>query len=72
VYDEGDIKVAVNLLNEKESEVFVDNNIEGNEKRFIVKSGEKSFNFSLVIPIMILTSILLLVELFYIKMRGDV
>jgi hypothetical protein len=72
VYDEGDIKVAVNLLNEKESEVFVDNNIEENEKRFIVKSGEKSFNFSLVIPIMILTSILLLVELFYIKMRGDV
>tara|TARA_Y100000310_G_scaffold151938_1_gene151529 strand:+ start:7578 stop:9368 length:1791 start_codon:yes stop_codon:yes gene_type:complete len=71
VYDEGDIKVAMNLLNEKESKVFIESDIEESEKRFIVKSGEKSFNFSLVVPMMILTSILLLAELFYIKMRGD-
>ncbi|MAG07995.1 hypothetical protein CMO89_00835 [Candidatus Woesearchaeota archaeon] len=71
IYDAGDKKVAVNLLNEKESDVSIENSIKKGEKAFVLRSGEKSFNLSLVVPLLILTSLLLLVEIFYIKRRGD-
>ena len=71
-YDVGDIKVALNLLNEKESDVSADTKVEENEKKFIVKSGEKSFNFSLIVPLIALTSVLLLIEILYIKTRGEI
>jgi len=72
VYELEDKKIAVNLINEGES------NIAGEEKELKLSKEslglgkiEEKRNFNFEIPLLVLVFLIVIFELFYIKIRGD-
>jgi len=71
IYEKGGKQVAVNLLNEKESGINRDSKEFEDEVRFIEKSTMRKSNFKFVIPLILSAILLMLLELVYIKKRGE-
>lgn len=71
IYEFNDKKYAVNLLNEKESDVSSDVGFEKENSKFLVKSDKKEMEMYLSIFLLVVVSLLLLFEIFYLKRRGD-
>ena len=71
IYEFNSRKYSANLLNEKESDVSsgIDFNKESSE--FIVKKDKKEINMYLSVFLLMAVSILLALEVFYLKGRGD-
>ncbi|MFH1642228.1 MAG: BatA and WFA domain-containing protein [Nanoarchaeota archaeon] len=71
IYEFNSKKVAVNLLNEKESDVNKKSDIVIEDSSFEESTEQKKKKIELEIYLLILIILLLLTELFYIKGRGD-
>ena len=72
IYEIGTKKYAVNLLDEKESDVSLPSKVESRRAREqILERESKEHDFSLELPILLLAFLLMLGEFFYIKRRGD-
>jgi|TARA_B100001971_G_C18263112_1_gene589025 hypothetical protein len=71
IYEFDNKKIAVNLLDEKESDVSKDKEFEEETRMFNVKSEDRKQKFNFDVPLMILASLILMAELIYIKGRGD-
>ena len=73
IYEFSGKKIAVNLLDEAESQVTQESVLEGeSESAAVLKERSVKKNFSLSIFILLLVFLLLLFEVFYIKRRGDI
>ena len=73
IYEFDDRKVAVNLLDEKESDVAPVLSLEKEEKKEVVLEKErKEHNFGIASLLLLIVFILLCIETFYIKVRGDI
>ena len=73
VYEFDNKKFAVNLVDEKESDVSIASNIdatEAREKLFERESKEQDFNLEL--PILAIVFLFMMLEFTYIKIRGDI
>ncbi len=73
IYEFDNKKYAVNLLEEKESDVGLPSKIESQKERqslFTRESREHDFNLELLILVFVF--LLMLAEFFYIKRRGDI
>lgn len=70
-YTEMSKSIAVNLLNEQESDVSKTTLISEKEKEMSFTSEKTEARFSFVVPITILASLLIFIELYLIKKRGD-
>jgi len=73
IYEFDNKKVAVNLLDEKESNVAVPAKIEKQEqRRQLLERESKEHDFNLELLILILVLLFMMTEFFYIKRRGDI
>lgn len=74
IYEFSGRKIAVNLLNEKESAVSGDTKLTSiSEKEALLsESGQKQHDFSLVFLLSVIGLILVFGELMFVKFRGDV
>ncbi len=74
IYEFSGRKIAVNLLNEKESAISGDTRLTSISEReaLLSESGQKQHDFSLVFLLSILGLILVFGELMFVKLRGDV
>lgn len=73
VYEVGGRKFAVNLLSEKESDAGLPSKIEQREERErLLERESKERDFNLELPILLLVFLFMLIEFFYIKVRGDI
>ena len=73
IYEFDGKKFAVNLLDEKESDVGLPSKIEKQKERQSLFSREsKERDFNLEFPILLLVLMFMLAEFFYIKRRGDI
>ena len=71
-YEEGIKTVAYNFLDEAESDVSMDSDLFSKEQSdFIEKDVQEEIEFDFTMPVLILASLVLLFEIFYIKLRGD-
>ncbi len=73
IYEFDNKKFAANLLNEKESDIGLPAKVEEKEERermFERESKKQDFNIEL--PILLLVFLFIMVEFFYIKIRGDI
>jgi len=70
-YEREGKKIAVNLLNEKESDINRDSESLEDEIKFIENSTKRLSDFKLAVPLMVFALILMLLELIYVKRRGD-
>ena len=73
IYEVNNKKLAVNLLDEKESDVNAISKISNQKERqklFQRESKERDFNLELAV--LILAFLFMMAEFFYIKVRGDV
>ncbi len=71
VYGFSNKKVAVNLVDEKESDIALPSKLEKQKHRETLLTREvKEHNFSLEIPILLLVFILMASELIYLKLKG--
>jgi hypothetical protein len=71
VYEINNKNVALNLLNEKESDINQFSEVIKKDLHFVPKSIKEKQNFNLAIPLIIFALILIAIELFIIKRRGD-
>jgi len=72
IYEFGNKKVAVNLINEQESDINRENiELEGNLKKFSAEKVKDVDDFELEVPLLIAALIILFIEFIYIKRRGD-
>lgn len=72
IYEFSKRKVAVNLLDEKESDVVKENvKLKQSNKQFLTKTEKKEKDMNLTVFLLIFAFLLLLTELVYIKGRGD-
>ena len=72
IYEFDDKKFAVNLLDEKESNIGLPTKVGSREEREkLLDRQSKEHDFNLELTILILVFVLLLTEFIYIKMRGD-
>ncbi len=72
IYEFNKKKVAVNLLDEKESDIVKENvKLKQSNKKFVIKTEKKEKDMPLTVFLLIFAFLLLLTELFYIKGRGD-
>jgi len=72
IYEIGSKKYAVNLLDEKESDVSLPSKVEARKAREkFIERESREHDFNLELPILLLVFILMLGEFFYIKRRGD-
>ncbi len=72
IYEFDDKKVAVNLANEKESEISRENIELKNElEKFSAEKVEDVDNIELEVPLLVAALIILFIEFIYIKRRGD-
>ena len=73
VYEFDNKKVAVNLLDEKESDISLPSKVEQKKEREkLLERESKEHDFNLELPILLLAFLLILIEFFYIKRRGDI
>ena len=72
LYEEGTKTVAYNFVDESESDVSKDPVLVSKEyANFVEKDVEEDIDFDLTIYILILATLVILFEVFYIKFRGD-
>ncbi len=72
IYEFDNKKFAVNLLDERESDIGLDAKIEKQEeRRKLLERESKEHDFNLETPILLVVFIFMLLEFFYIKRRGD-
>ena len=71
IYEKDDKQVAVNLLNEKESDINKESEELEDEIKFIESSTKRKTDFNLAIPLIIFAALLMLLELAYVKTRGE-
>ncbi len=72
VYEFDNKKVAVNLLDEKESDILLPSKIETQKEREELLEGQSSeHSFNLELLILLLVFVLVITEFIYIKIRGD-
>ena len=72
IYEFNNKKYAVNLLSEKESDVSLPSKVESqNERAKLLARESREHEFSLEVIILVLAFILMILEFFYIKRRGD-
>jgi len=71
-YKESSREIAVNLLNEKESDLSKTNSMTEQQDSMQFEQLKEEAKFSLETPLIILGAILILLELLYIKKRGDI
>ena len=73
IYEFDNKKIAVNLLDEKESDISLPSKIDQQEQRErLLERESREHDFNLELPILLLVFLLMLVEFFYIKRRGDI
>lgn len=72
VYELEDRKIAVNLLDDKESDVNADSALGAKSTEFELKPVKETRKFELEPMLIMIAGIILLLEIVYIKMRGDV
>jgi len=72
IYELEDKKIAVNLLNEKESDVNAETALGAKSTEFKLKPVKETRKFELEPILILIAGIILLFEVFYIKMRGDI
>jgi hypothetical protein len=71
-YEEGIKTVAYNFLDEQESDVGKESFLSSKDHTsFISKDVEEEFKFDFTMPLLMIVSILVLLELVYLKFRGD-
>tara|TARA_Y100000310_G_C20684635_1_gene818156 strand:+ start:1945 stop:3702 length:1758 start_codon:yes stop_codon:yes gene_type:complete len=71
-YEEGIKTVAYNFIDEMESDVGKDSFLSSKDHTsFASKDVEEEFKFDFTMPLLIVVSLLVLFELFYLKFRGD-
>jgi hypothetical protein len=64
--------VAYNFIDEMESDVGKDSFLSSKDHTsFASKDVEEEFQFDFTMPLLIVVSLLVLFELFYLKFRGD-
>jgi hypothetical protein len=72
IYEYDNKKYAVNLLNEKESDISASSRVENKEEREALLGRESSeHDFNLELLILLLVFLLMFTEFAYIKVRGD-
>ncbi len=71
VYEKEGKFIAVNLLNEKESDISKESEVSSEEKNFISKSEKQKIPLQLAIHMLVLSLVLMFIEIIYIKFRGD-
>ena len=72
-YEFDNKKFAVNLIDEKESDVGLPSKVEKQKEREkLLERGSKEHDFNLELAILILVFLFMLIEFFYIKRRGDI
>jgi hypothetical protein len=72
LYPEGDKDIAVNLLNEQESDVTKETEIIAEDKQVFSESlSSQDTDVNLEVYLLILVAIILVAELVYVKLRGD-
>ena len=72
IYEFDSKKFAVNLLDEKESDVNLPSKIQEQEEREkLLERESKEHDFNLEFTILVLVFLFMLTEFFYIKRRGD-
>ena len=73
VYEFDNKKIAVNLLDEKESDISLPSKVEKQKEREkLLQRESKEHDFNLELTILALVFLFMLTEFIYIKMRGDV
>ena len=73
IYEFDNKKFAVNLLDEKESDIGLPSKVEAQKQREkLLENESKEHNFNLELTILVLVFLFMLTELFYIKRRGDI
>lgn len=70
-YEKDGKQLAVNLLNEKESDINRDSEELESEIKFIEKSTRRKVDFNFAIPLILFSMLLMLIELIYVKARGE-
>ncbi len=72
IYEFDNKKFAVNLIDEKESDVNLPSKVEKlKERERLLESEAKERDFNLELPILVFVFLFMLTEFFYIKRRGD-
>ncbi|MBI2546359.1 BatA domain-containing protein [Candidatus Woesearchaeota archaeon] len=71
IYEVQNRNVALNLLDEKESAVSADDKLGEADDRFVLEKGEAATNVTITNYIIAAGMLLLLLELLYVKRRGD-
>lgn len=73
IYEFDGKKFAVNLLDEKESDISLPSKVETQkERQQLLERESKEHDFNLELPILALVFLFMLTEFFYIKRRGDI
>lgn len=72
LYELEDRTIAVNLLNDQESDITRISEIGQSSKDYTLKEVKEKRDLNFEIPLIICALIMLFIELFYIKIRGDV
>ncbi|MBW2999247.1 VWA domain-containing protein [Candidatus Woesearchaeota archaeon] len=72
IYELENKNIAVNLKNEKESNINIEKEIGQKAEKYTLKPVEEEVDFSFEIPLLVFACIVLFFELFYIKVRGDI
>jgi len=72
IYEFNDKKIAVNMLDEDESNIVEENELEKHQKgKLLEKSEKKDYKLFLEIFLLITAFVVLAFEFYYIKTRGD-
>src|SRR3989338_2389025 len=71
IYDIGGKRIALNLLNEKESTITSETDIFSRHEDFQVRSTISRQNYELAVPLLLAALAFLFLEIIYIKWRGD-
>ena len=73
IYEFDNKKIAVNLLDEKESDVGLPSKVESQqERKRLLERESREQDFNLEFVILLLVFLFMLIEFLYIKRRGDV
>ncbi|MBI2130041.1 BatA domain-containing protein [Candidatus Woesearchaeota archaeon] len=72
LYKVGGKTIAVNLLNERESNIAPSESYGQKGEEFVLKPVKEQRKFQLEIPLLIASALILMLELLYIKIRGEI
>ena len=73
IYEFDNKKIAVNLLDEKESDISIPSKVEEKtERERLLGRESRAHDFSLELTILVFVFLFMMTEFFYIKRRGDI